>query len=79
MAKRHLDKVPIETNPSSNAGDRVPGCPTGVDMDAKRSSDVNVTVRPRTSNRARNSGIRQRRDWLFNAKNWLELITCGTV
>ena len=51
MAKRHLDKVPIETNPSSNAGDRVPGRPTGVDMKAKRSSDGNVTVRPRTSNR----------------------------
>ena len=51
MAKRHLDKVPIETNTSSNAGDRVPGRLTGVDMEAKRSSDVNVTVRSRTSNR----------------------------
>ena len=50
-AKRLLDLVPIETNPSSNAGDRVPGRPTGVDMEAKQSSDGNVTVRPRTSNR----------------------------
>ena len=51
LAKRLLFRIPIETNPSSNAGDRVPGCPTSVDMEAKRSSDVNVTVRPRTSNR----------------------------
>ena len=50
-AKRLLDLILIETNPSSNPGDRVPGRLTGVDMEAKRSSDVNVTVRPRTSNR----------------------------
>ena len=53
MAKRLLDKVSIETNPSSKADD--PDCakdrPTGLDMDAKQSSDVNVTVRSRASNR----------------------------
>ena len=53
MAKRLLDKVSIETNPSTKADD--PDCvkdrPPALDMEAKQSSDVNVTVRSRSSNR----------------------------
>ena len=53
MAKRLLDKVSIETNPSSKADD--PDCvkdrPPALDLEAKQSSDVNVTVRSRSSNR----------------------------
>ena len=51
MAKRLLDSIPIETNPNSNADVRAKVRPIGVDMEAKRSSDGNVTVRPRTSSR----------------------------
>ena len=53
MAKRLLDKVSIETNPSTKADDLdcVKDRPTALDMDAKQSSDVNVTVRSRSSNR----------------------------
>ena len=43
LAKRLLYKIPIETNPESKVPD--------LDPDAKRSSDVNVTVRSRSSNR----------------------------
>ena len=50
-AKRLLDSIPIETNPNSNADVRAKVRPIGVDMEAKRSSDGNVTVRPRTSSR----------------------------
>ena len=39
-AKRLLDSIPIETNPSSNADDRAKVRPTGVDMDAKSIVDV---------------------------------------
>ena len=83
MAKRLLDKVSIETNPGSKVDDpdSVKDRRPDLDMEAKLSSDANVTVQPRASERsgANNSGIRQRRHWLFNAKSWLELITCGTV
>ena len=53
MAKRLLDKVPIETNPGSKIVDLncVKDHRPGLDPEAKRSSDVNVTVRPRASNR----------------------------
>ena len=80
LAKRLLYKIPIETNPSTKADD--PDCvkdrPPALDMDAKRSSDENVTVRSRSSNRVEQeiSGIRQRRHWFFDAKNWLEPISC---
>ena len=53
LAKRLLSKVSIETNPGSKiddldcAKDRRPD----LDPEAKRSSDVNVTVRPRASGR----------------------------
>ena len=43
LAKRLLYKISIETNPESKVPD--------LDPDAKRSSDVNVTVRPRAFNR----------------------------
>ena len=75
MAKRLLNKVSIETNPGSKVDDpdsekdRRPD----LDMEAKLSSDANVTVKSRAYERsgAKNSGIRQRRDWIFNAKNSL--------
>ena len=53
MAKRLLDKVSLETNPESKQDnpDSVKDCRPSLDMDAKRSSDVNVTVRSRASNR----------------------------
>ena len=46
LAKRLLSKITIETNPSSKT-DR----PPALDLEAKQSSDVNVTVRSRSSNR----------------------------
>ena len=83
MAKRLLDKASIEKNPGSKVDDpdSVKDRRPYLDMEANLSSDANVTVQSRASERsgANNSGIRQRRHWLFNAKNWLELITCGTV
>ena len=39
-AKRLLDLIPIETNPSSNTDVRAKVRPTGVDMDAKSIVDV---------------------------------------
>ena len=53
MAKRLLFQIPIETNPSSKTDDHdcVKDRPPALDMDAKQSSDVNVTVRSRSSNR----------------------------
>ena len=75
MAKRLLDKVSIETNPGSKVDDpdSVKDRRPDLDMEAKLSSDANVTVESRAYERsgAKNSGIRQRRDWIFNAKNSL--------
>ena len=53
MVKRLLDRTSIETNPKSKPDDPdcVKDCRPSLDMDAKRSSDVNVTVRSRSSNR----------------------------
>ena len=53
MAKLLLDKVPIETNPGSKIDDLdcVKDRRPVLDPEAKRSSDVSVTVRPRASNR----------------------------
>jgi hypothetical protein len=53
MAKIFLDKISIETSPEfkDDDPDSVKDCRPGLDMDAKQSSDVNVTVRSRSSNR----------------------------
>ena len=53
MAKRLLDRTSIDLNPESKVDDPdcVKDCRPDLYMDAKRSSDVNVTVRSRSSNR----------------------------
>jgi hypothetical protein len=54
-----LDKVSIEKNPESKVDD--PDCVKesrpDLDMDAKRSSDVHVTVRSRSSNRVKQQTV----------------------
>ena len=76
MAKRLLDKVSLETNPESKQDnpDSVKDCRPSLDMDAKRSSDVNVTVRSRASNRVEQDTVKSgKEDRIFNAKNSLNL------
>ena len=66
-AKRILSKVSNESNPGLTLHK--------VNLDAPPIGDVNVTRRSNSSSRMeqKTSGIRQRRDWLFNAKNSLKL------
>ena len=53
IAKRLLDRTSIETNPEFKVDDLdyEKDCRPDLNMDAKRSSDVHVTVRSRSSNR----------------------------
>ena len=82
MVKRLLDKISIETNPESKVDDpdSVKDCRPGLDMDAKRSSDVNVTVRSRASNRVEQETVESGNEDIGSSMQRIgsDLVACGS-